>query len=254
MTDHRPTTAAAIRSVLEDNAPTGEHLSLESLFAYRRQALPSADRQAAQEHLSDCPQCAELLLDLDAFDAPELPQDRHLWEDDLRTVEQRLRQDRQQKNDRERSDPPARGWGFWAGYALAATLLIATVGLTVRLAMQQELLETPRSFQPFDWDLEQRSAETPPILPLTATDDGLALYIYPDSTDAYPEYALRLEQPQGTEVWRREGLRAGRGDPIRLFLPRAALPPGTSVLRLFGQDGARLEEIRTTTIEIRHPP
>jgi|GEM_PF-6831922 hypothetical protein len=257
MTTTRPTVATAMRSLLEENAPTTGHLSPETLLAHQEGALASAAREAVREHLSDCPQCAERLLDLEAFTHPRetaTEEAAMAFETDWRGVQQRLRL-------RTERSPPggrSRGWGFWGGYALAATFLIATVGLAVRVAMLEHHLEAPRGFQSVHLDLARRGTAAPLTLRFGPGAENLALFLYleegPPPPPRYREYAVRLEQPEGTVVWTQEGLRAEANGPLRIFLPPAAAPPGPAVLRLFGREGEREEEIRSVAVEILHQP
>ncbi|HKH48856.1 MAG TPA: zf-HC2 domain-containing protein [Thermoanaerobaculia bacterium] len=47
----------------------GPHVGLKRLIAYRQGALPAAEREELQEHLSLCPRCTERLLELRNFEA-----------------------------------------------------------------------------------------------------------------------------------------------------------------------------------------
>jgi hypothetical protein len=47
----------------------GQHCGLKRLVAYRQGTLPAAERESVQEHLSLCPRCTRLLLEVRDFEA-----------------------------------------------------------------------------------------------------------------------------------------------------------------------------------------
>lgn len=61
---------AALRELAaEEPGEAGPHIGLKRLIAYRQGALPAAEREAVQEHLSLCPRCTGLLRELRDFEA-----------------------------------------------------------------------------------------------------------------------------------------------------------------------------------------
>jgi Putative zinc-finger len=61
---------AALRDLAgEDAGDSGRHVGLKRLIAYRQGTLPAAEREEVQEHLSLCPRCTGLLLELRDFEA-----------------------------------------------------------------------------------------------------------------------------------------------------------------------------------------
>jgi Putative zinc-finger len=124
------------RTDLKDARP---HVGLKRLTAYCRGALPEAEREAVQEHLSLCARCTGLLRELMSFEADAAgPADQHdgleaprreAWESLSRRLSQRAPQ-----------VPPAPAAAHgptsprpspWLVYAAAAALLLAVAGLSV---------------------------------------------------------------------------------------------------------------------------
>lgn len=61
---------AALRELAaEEPGEAGPHIGMKRLIAYRQGALPAAEREAVQEHLSLCPRCIGLLRELRDFEA-----------------------------------------------------------------------------------------------------------------------------------------------------------------------------------------
>jgi uncharacterized coiled-coil protein SlyX len=70
MNENRTDLKAALRELAaEESGDAGPHVGSKRLIAYREGALPPAEREAIQEHLSLCPRCTGLLLDLRDFEA-----------------------------------------------------------------------------------------------------------------------------------------------------------------------------------------
>jgi hypothetical protein len=68
--ENRTDLKSALRELAAEEAEDiGPHAGLNRLIAYRLCTLPAAEREALQEHLSLCKQCAERLLELRDFEA-----------------------------------------------------------------------------------------------------------------------------------------------------------------------------------------
>ena len=69
MDDKRIDLKAALRELAaEESGKAGPHVGSKRLIAYRQGTLPAEEREAVQEHLSLCPRCAGLLLELRNFE------------------------------------------------------------------------------------------------------------------------------------------------------------------------------------------
>lgn len=70
MNEKRTDLKAALRELTaEESGDVGPHVGLKRLTAYRQGTLPTAEREALQEHLSLCPRCTGLLRELRDFEA-----------------------------------------------------------------------------------------------------------------------------------------------------------------------------------------
>jgi anti-sigma factor RsiW len=100
---------------------TGPHVGTKRLIAYRQGTLSEAEQEAVQEHLSLCPRCAGLLLELRDFEAAAVrdsgPAPREAWESFVRRLPAPA------------PPPPVRRPRFV--YAVAAALLLAVLGLSL---------------------------------------------------------------------------------------------------------------------------
>jgi anti-sigma factor RsiW len=88
MDEKRTDFRAALRELAAEEAgDVGLHVGLKRLIAYCQGALAAAESEAVQEHLSLCPRCTGLLLELRSFESacanggadPEIPR-REAWD------------------------------------------------------------------------------------------------------------------------------------------------------------------------------
>lgn len=69
MDEKRTDLRATLRELAgEEAGDAGPHVGLKRLIAYRQGTLPAAERETVQEHLSLCPRCTRLLLELRDFE------------------------------------------------------------------------------------------------------------------------------------------------------------------------------------------
>ncbi|MFL6196581.1 MAG: zf-HC2 domain-containing protein [Thermoanaerobaculia bacterium] len=105
----------------------GPHVGTKRLIAYRQGTLAEAEHEAVQEHLSLCPRCAGLLLELRDFEADAArdsgPAPRQAWESFVRRLPAPA----------PAPPPPRRIPRFL--YAAAAALLLALLGLSAWMAV-----------------------------------------------------------------------------------------------------------------------
>ena len=70
MDEKRTDLKAALRELAaEESGDAGPHVGVKRLIAYREGTLPAAERESVQEHLSLCPRCTALLLEMRDFEA-----------------------------------------------------------------------------------------------------------------------------------------------------------------------------------------
>ena len=148
MDENRTDLKAALRELAaEESADIGPHVGLKRLIAYRRGTLPTAEREGLQEHLSLCPRCAGLLLELRDFEAasagggapgPESLR-QNAWESLARRLPWKVSAIRPIAGAARRGSP---GPGFQRNLraprflvGLAAALLLAVLGLSIWAAV-----------------------------------------------------------------------------------------------------------------------
>jgi hypothetical protein len=163
----------------EEPGNTGPHVGLKRLIAYHRGTLPTAEREALQEHLSLCARCTRRLRELRDFEAASSGEDSELEslrQEAWKSLVQQLP-----------ADPPAAHPIAGAGprpaprsrrlpylvYGAAAALLLAVLGYSAwtAITVQRERQRSAR--------LEQRLAERDEALAvarrsIVAAEDRLA--------------------------------------------------------------------------------
>lgn len=154
MDEKRTHLKAALRELTaEESADIGPHAGLKRLIAYRRRTLPPAEREALQEHLSLCPRCAGLLLELRDFEAastrdeapgPESLQ-QEAWESLVRHLPWKVSAIRSIAGDGRRDVPRPRRLRYFV-YGAAAALLLLAVGLAMMTSRRASV--SPRDSAP----------------------------------------------------------------------------------------------------------
>jgi hypothetical protein len=155
---------AALRELAAEEAgDAGPHVGLKRLTAYRRGALPEAEREAMQEHLSLCARCTGLLRELKDFEADAASGDagpealrQAAWKSLSARLAPQMGTAPPLSDAARREAPPPRR-SPWLVYTAAAALLLAVIGLSLWTAVtvqqsRQRLTELERR-------LEQRERE-----------------------------------------------------------------------------------------------
>lgn len=144
MDEKRTSLKAALRDLAtEESGDIGLHYGVKRLIAYREGTLPAAEREAVEEHLSLCPQCTGLLLELRDFEAaaargdagPE-PLRQAAWESLVQRLPAQTPAVRPIAS-APREKPPLRRLLHFVVLA-AAALLLAVAGLSVWAALTVE--------------------------------------------------------------------------------------------------------------------
>lgn len=241
------------------------HPSPRQLSHYQRGELSAADTETLQDHLAQCPECAELVLDLDGFGDLGHDAEGELWEGRKTAVWDALSAS---ITDHHGSAPTAASLGWrWAPLAAAALLALA-VGLVGWLAVQHQGAELARTKEQLAEmgerlaqagqriaDLEGGSAESPqlvvpsldlfppsfqrgdagsPTLVMPHQARFFLLELHTTDTDSQPDYRLSIVRPDGGEVWSGHGLQRTPGGSFRIAVPRQLLTPGHYRLELYG--------------------
>lgn len=233
------------------------HPAPEDLLACRAGELPAPEKARVEDHLVACPHCLELLLDLERLSDPELGGEHGIAaaerDADWQAVQARLVP---------QAAPRRRLPLFLASprpaWALAAVLLVAVVGLSLRTRQLE------RSVQ----DLGRPQVNAPvvdlfPASPLRGEEGEGAvvelapasrfytLILSPKGSPDYPGYRLEVLDSGGRAVWSADGLEKDRHGSFTLILARSFLDPGEYRFRLYGLAGdtAKLiEELRVRIV------
>lgn len=215
----------------------GPHPTPEELSAYHAQELSPADDLRVREHVVACRECADLVLELQAFhDAGK--------EEPSGVVD--LEQAAAWRGLRERMEfepgkaPPLASRSvfrrFFAsaqgGYSIAAALLVTVVGLTAwNVSLVRESRE-PRAIpiRTFEDVGSLRAGGQPPELPLVLP----ALIILSLPTEA-PDLLYRVDfVREGGRHSERSLEASAQGTELSISLPEGMLPPGRYDVRVAG--------------------
>lgn len=222
----------------ERRRPLGNHPAPGELAAYHANELSPEEDDRVREHIAGCRECADLVLDLQAFhDAAK--------EEPSGVVD--LEQAAAWRELRKRMEPepgktplvPSRSVspGFFAsaqgGYSIAAALLVAVVGLAawnvslVRESREPRGIPMVRTF--VDVDSLRAGGELPePPLVLPAP------IILSLPTEA-PDLLYRVDfVPEGGRHSERSLEVSAQGTDLPILLPEGALPPGRYDVRVAG--------------------
>ena len=154
MDEKRDETRSDLKAALsaladEESARAGPHVGLKRLIAYRRGALPAAEREAVQEHLSLCPRCTALLRELRDFETAAAGGDaagpESLREEAWQSFAEHLpRKESALRPIATGRTAPRPQRASYAVYSVAAALLLAVLGLAVwaTITVRQERQRT----------------------------------------------------------------------------------------------------------------
>lgn len=211
------------------------HPAPEELLDYHLCDLAAADRERIQDHLVLCEACSRTVLDLGSF--PDVEPAREAD----RLTEFELAADWKRFRERTFAQPVRSAARPRLAWALAASLLIAALGLSVwgaRLREQVRELSGPRA-DVFVADLvplgsEVRGPEAGEVVRVPAWADRVLLILNLAGRPAYPEYEVRVLGPGGSAVWSRRGLRPSADGTFALEVPAGLLEGGAHRIRLLG--------------------
>ena len=191
---------AALRALAdEESAGAGPHVGLKRLIAYRRGALPAAEREAAQEHLSLCPRCTALLGELRDFETaaahgdaagPE-PLREEAWESLAERLPRKGSAIRPIAGGRRKASRP---WhASSVAYGVAAALLLAILGLAVwaTITVRQERRRTALLEQRLN---DKETALTAAQRSLAEAERQLAAARGQSSTDQVQQLTARVAE------------------------------------------------------------
>ncbi|MCP4898324.1 MAG: hypothetical protein GY906_15225 [bacterium] len=244
MTTNHKNDSEVFRAVLieEVRARGGDHPEINTLVDYLTGALdPKADGRV-QDHLAACHECATKVLDLEPLVEPDAVPEG-VADLELETAWRDLRS-RIRASENVRRSTVARRWST----ALAASLLVATAGLSVWVSqlqqattdLRQQIVEFSKpqvNLPVFYVDELTRSSNRGLVaieVPLEAS--YFVLIFSSAEVGSYEHYELVFANSEGTEVMRSGGLKESDSGGLRLGLARGALPAGDYLIRLEAQD------------------
>lgn len=242
------------------------HPSLDEIASYHAGTLQPAEEARLQDHLVACPRCTALLLERDELareiesSEPAAPgEDAEAWE----ALRARLPQEEKEPPRRteapvRRAAPPLRTdrrSPRWLP-AIAASLLVATLGLTawnVSLSRRLAEIDQPQLNAPIHEVTSGplRSGGEAAVLELAHGVRFHTLVLRPSAPPPpASEWEVEIARPDGSLEWRGQGLRPNEHGSFSLTLSRGLVGEGEHVIRLLGTGGAQ-EEYRLRIVARR---
>ncbi|HEV7505157.1 MAG TPA: zf-HC2 domain-containing protein [Thermoanaerobaculia bacterium] len=259
--------AAEIKAVVTGLAKArgiGPHLTEDEIAAYHAGTLPPDQEARAQDHLLACPACTDLLLGLEelAGEGEAVPSGEvaAAWQQ-MRALLPLPAKEPAAVLPAPLPFPAARRAEAprWFG-ALAATLLVAVVGLSLYAASLRRTvneLGRPQTNVPIgDLFPEPLRGDKDKIetLTLTLAPDVrvFLLVINPTVPRMFPRYEMEIARTGGAVVWRGNLTRNDLGS-FSLVLPRALVGEGEYQLHLWGEAEKRREVLGEYGLRIVAP-
>ncbi len=221
------------------------HPETEKLIAYQERRLGGGEAAEIREHLALCSECAQLVLDLNAFpDVPlrveSLALSAEEEEEDRELLLRRLAEPKPEPVPLRR---PTRRWQP-PGWLLAASLAVAAVGLGMWLAGAPSPLVGPGGEVEAGTLLDlypvtpgTRGGAVDEAPPIPQDDTPLVLLLNTADLGDFPAYQVEIRSADRLAL-RRDGLQPGPKGTFTLVVPRSRLPAGGYEILLFGSPPA----------------
>lgn len=224
---------------------TKDHPSVEMLAAYHEDQLSPETDKEIQEHFVDCPECPELVLDLDRFNSKAALEAarQDLSDTWVESAWRRLRSRLVVEA------PPAQSALRWLRSPVLAwslTVLLTPCAATLWLRLGELLeqlhrLETPQ-LNPPSWIVRPastlRSAEPPPPeLDVPAGAYRFLLVLDSEDVSEHQDYRLEIRNGRGEILWEESGLHKNEEGAFVVNLSRRFLPAGAYLFRVTGIAG-----------------
>lgn len=248
---------AGIRALAaEDRRGLEPHPSPDELLEYQAGELAGEERERLQDHLALCSRCTRAVMDLASFpDVEPLREEDRLADSDLAAEWRRFQESGGAATSPQR--PPA---GSLASsrfaYALAASLLLAVIGLSIWIGRLREEAAEPRvnvlvaDLVPREEAVE-RSTDGEETIRVPGWADRLLLILNLAEAPSYSEYRVKIATPEGREVWSRRGLRPSADGNFTLEVPRGLLTRERYAIRLSGLQGDAWRLVAEYGVKIR---
>lgn len=238
------------------------HPEPETLAAYHAGELGDTEAQRLQDHLLACRECAALLLDLDSLADPAFGAGS-LSEADQEALWGRIEGEIQKGQPALATVIPLRPaprtpQPRWL-QALAAALLVATVGLAAWVASLRHTVETLNRPEPNAPVLDlysgtSRSAGSPsPTATIPRDFRFFTVILHPPHARSTSRYRVEIVRAGGGSVWNRDGVAPDPLGPLPLTLTRSLIGPGEYRIRLFEEAGNPKEPLVDYGLRVEGP-
>lgn len=236
--DFKASIATLVEATREQSAP---HPDLDRWIAYCDGELPVEEQERLQRHLVGCRECVTLVLELETFSRPQASDRTGISEFEVaaawRAIRSAISADLRRMR---RGQVPT---------ALAASLLVATLGLSSWLVVEHR---TATELRRLVAELSQPQINVPieDLWPNTATRGGLhqpvelltagrsfILVLNLQEPREYPDYLVEIIDSEGSKIWSSTEVEMSSFGNFTLGIPRGFLPAGEYRVRLHGLDG-----------------
>ncbi len=238
------------------------HPEPETLAAYHAGELEEDEAQRLQGHLLACRECAALLLDLDGFADPgfgagslSAADQEALWG----RIEAKIQEEEPVLAPviplRPASRAPQPRWL----QALAAALLVATVGLSAWVASLRHTVEALKRPEPNAPVVDlfsgaSRSAGSPSPTTMIPRDFRFfTVILHPPHARSTSRYRVEITRAGGESVWSEDGIAPSPLGPLPLTLTRSLIGPGEYRIRLFEETGNPKEPLVDYGLRVEGP-
>jgi hypothetical protein len=229
-----------------------DHPAPEKLSAYLADELSPEEDDALQEHLTACPLCTDLLLDLNRFlEPPEEDRPREGVADFETAAEWRELRGRMGSASsppvgvRKRRDPHR----IFGSPALAAVLALLFIGTASRMFVLERERGRPIAVQITTLEAQGSKKGAPGTAEPTTFRLGNVAVFQTHSERPYPKHRLSFRDKDGRIQTTLEAQEDENG-MIALVLPRDFLPPGRYLVEVSGLEGTTANSIGEFDIQI----
>lgn len=260
--------------VTRDRRGLSQHPTPETLVAYHAGELPNVEEEQLRDHLALCPECAELLLDLVSFADFNPPEETApLADSEVEAAWQKVQPQIVDsgipvvRSIREIQRAAAAGLvprqRLMQAYALAATLFLGVVGLSVwGVSLKRQIVDRskPQSDVEIAYavSIHDSTRGSDAKEEIKAPGRGrfvvrLQPAVSPEEFSQYPDFAAEIQKAgSGGIITSLAGLRL-RDEMFSIELPGQFFPPGVYLVNLYGVDKNRRDKLDTFSFQITSP-
>lgn len=224
---------------------TTPHPDLDHLLAYRAGELADEEASRLQDHLVQCRECADLVLEAAVFEDPETHAPR-TSDIERVTVWRGLR-----KSFRHGAPVPI--------LTAVAAVLVLAVGVSIWMLQTRSVTPAPGVealgpiYDVYSASRVRSGAREPEPVVFPPGVDQVTVILTPERVPTFPRYAAEVETPEGS-VLRLDDLYRSPANGFHLGLSRAAVTEGTLSVRLLGVDDGATTEIDRFEVPVYFEP